>query len=162
MKQFIKLLSVLLCLLCTVLLLAACADKDKVEETTSADTDVLVTATETDTQPETEPDTHPYVEPLLGNFFGFAYAENWNTINPDTLERLDADAIITYSYPVLIYVKRNVDVKNTVTETFTAYNLELDKAVLEVSHSYTERLSPATSLYQGRLDEVLAPRHKSF
>ena len=150
MKQFIKLLSVLLCLLCTVLLLAACADKDKVEETTSADTDVLVTATETDTQPETEPDTHPYVEPLLGNFFGFEYAENWNTINPDTLERLNADAIITYSYPVLIYVKRNVDVKNTVTETFTAYNLELDKAVLEVSHSYTN-----SSLYTGYVGDYV-------
>ena len=137
MKRFIKLLSILLCLLCAVLLLAACSEKDEAEETTLGDTAVLETVTQAETEPETEPDIHEYVEPLLGNFFDFAYAENWHTINPDTLKRLDADAIVVDSYPVLIYVKSDVNVKNTVTETFTVYNMELDKIVLEASHTYT-------------------------
>ena len=53
MKRFIKLLSVLLCLLCAVLLLAACSEKDKTEETTLGDTAVLETATQAETEPET-------------------------------------------------------------------------------------------------------------
>lgn len=145
MKHLIKLLSVLLCI---VMLLAACDKTSEGEDTTANEADVFESVTETETtettpetetetEPETEPDTHAYVEPLLGNFFGFEYAENWTTINPDTLKRLDADAIIDYEHPVLVYVKRDVDTKNTVTETFTAYNLELGKVVLEASHSYT-------------------------
>ena len=141
MKHLIKLLSVLLCI---VLLLAAC-DKTNEEETTADGTGVFETVTETETEsesetetlPETEPDTHAYVEPVLDNFFDFEYAENWTTINPETLKRLDVDAIIDYSYPLLVYVKRDVNVRNTVTETYTAYNVELDEVVLEVSHSYT-------------------------
>ena len=46
MKRLIKLLSVLLCI---VLLLAACNEKDEAEETTAGDTDVLETVTETET-----------------------------------------------------------------------------------------------------------------
>ena len=140
MKHLIKLLSVLLCI---VLLLAACDKKSEEEETTANETDVFETVTETETEtetmPETEPDTHPYVEPVLDNFFDFEYTENWATLDPDTLTRLDADAIynVEHTYPLLIYVKRDVDVKNKVTETFTVYNLDLDRVVLEVSHSYT-------------------------
>ena len=149
MKHLIKLLSVLLCI---VLLLAACDKAKEEEETTGTETDAFETVSETETEtetepetlPETEPDTHPYVEPLLGNFFGFEYAENWTNINPETLKRLDADAIIDYSYPILVYVKRDVDVKNTVTETFSVYNLEQDEVVLEVSHTYTN-----STLYMG-------------
>ena len=141
MKNLIKLLSVLLCI---VLLLAACDKTNEEEETTADQTDVFETVTETETEtetepetdPETEPDTHAYVEPVLDNFFGFEYVEDWNTIDPNTLSRLDVDSIIAFQFPLLLYVERDVDVKNTVTETYTAYNLELDKVVLEVTHSY--------------------------
>ena len=158
MKQIhlIKLLSVLLCM---VMLFAACSQKDDEKETTGntetesrteAATDPVTepetepeteietepeTETETETEPETEPDTHAPVDAVLENFFGFEYLENWDKIDPETLTRLDVEFIDDNDF-VLVYKTSDVDVKNVVTDTYTMYNLQQGKVVLELTHSY--------------------------
>ena len=168
--KYIHLMKLLSVLLCMVMLFAGCTQKDDEKETTGttdtqAGTDettepVTEPETEPETEAETEPDTHAPVDPTLENFFKFEYLENWDHMDPTSLERLDVE-FVTQNNHILVYRTLDVDVHNVVTETYTVYNLEMGKVVLEKTHTYPNGINYDT--YQGAYvttDEFGNPQYK--
>ena len=84
--NFIKLLSVLLCI---VMLLAACGPKEKETETTAntekENASETETVSESTTEAETEEPTMAPVDPVIENFFKIEYEDGLTDIDPETV-----------------------------------------------------------------------------
>lgn len=122
-KTMIKLLSLLLL---TVLVLTACdvsAEPASVPETG-------------ETLENNEASTDP-VEPKLENFFKISSEKSWDDLGK--AKRYDGTLVAkSNDGRVIVLRTADVDLKNTVTETFTVYNTEMKKAVLTTTNTYQD------------------------
>lgn len=136
--NFIKLLSVLLCI---VMLLAACGPKEKETETTAntekENASETETVSESTTEAETEEPTMAPVDPVIENFFKIEYEDGLTDIDPETLARIDGEVFSSSTDNNVIVIKTaDVNTKNVITDTYTVYNVELGKKVAEFSIEY--------------------------